>query len=56
MLESVLNAESVAPNPDSEYIAWVREALEQTQQAHAVNSNATGNAYALQANRWALRR
>jgi len=32
VLESVLRDEAVAPNPDSEYIAWVREALEQTQE------------------------
>ena len=42
MLESVLSEESVALNPDSEYIDWVREALEQTQKAHAANSSATG--------------
>ncbi|MES2572868.1 MAG: hypothetical protein V4710_22785 [Verrucomicrobiota bacterium] len=42
-LESVLHEESIATNPDSEYIDWVREALEQTQQAYAAKSNATGD-------------
>ena len=43
-LESALRDEAVAPNPDSSYIDWVREALDQTKQAHGTNSNATGNA------------
>lgn len=41
-LESVLHEESVATNPDSEYVDWVREALEQTQHAYAAKSNTAG--------------
>jgi HEAT repeat protein len=33
ILERVLREESAAPNPDSDYIEWVREALEQTREA-----------------------
>lgn len=41
-LESALRAESTLPNPDSEYIDWLHEALEQAQQSHDANSNADG--------------
>jgi len=41
-IESAINAELTATNPNSEYIDWVREALEQAQEAHA-NSNANGS-------------
>ena len=44
LLHAVLCEEAISPNPDSDYTEWVREALEQTQQAHDANSNATGNA------------
>ncbi len=43
-LEAVIRDEAVAPNPESSYIDWVREALDQTKQAHGNNSNSTGNA------------
>ena len=40
-LESVLRDESIASHPDSEYIEWVREALEQTKEARADEFHAT---------------
>ena len=44
ILDAALPEEAVTANPDSDYTDWVREALEQTQEAHDAKSNATGNA------------
>jgi HEAT repeat protein len=42
VLETALHEESRLPNPDLEYIEWVREALEQTREAYADKEPGSG--------------
>lgn len=43
-LQAAISEESSAPDPDVEYLEWLREALQQTIEALILKSDATGNA------------